>query len=84
MCSISIQGLWKFVQHSYVHDKEPRFCCPACGKRMIKVQNFKDHIQRHLANNEEQHSALQEGSLQGSKQPSGTATPSVSNASGIA
>ena len=47
LCSINIVGLWKFAQHTYVHDKEPRFKCPICPKRTHKVQNFKDHILRH-------------------------------------
>ncbi len=47
-CNVSIQGLWKFVSHTYVHDREARFACPACGKRIIKVQNFKDHILRYV------------------------------------
>ena len=27
--------------------QEARFKCPACGKRIHKVQNYKDHLQRH-------------------------------------
>ena len=47
LCSINIVGVWKFFQHTYVHDKEPRFKCPVCPKRTHKVQNFRDHIVRH-------------------------------------
>lgn len=47
LCSINIVGVWKFFQHTYVHDKEPRFKCPVCPKRTHKVQNFRDHILRH-------------------------------------
>ena len=47
LCNINIIGVWKFFQHTYVHDKEPRFKCPVCPKRTHKVQNFRDHILRH-------------------------------------
>ena len=47
LCSINIVGVWKFFQHTYVHDKEARFKCPVCPKRTHKVQNFRDHISRH-------------------------------------
>ncbi len=47
MCNINIQGVWKYFQHTFTHDKEARFKCPACGKRIHKVQNYKDHLQRH-------------------------------------
>ena len=38
------QGIWKFFQHTYIHDPEPRFRCPVCPKKTHKVQNFKDHL----------------------------------------
>ncbi|TRY75863.1 hypothetical protein TCAL_09366 [Tigriopus californicus] len=47
LCNINIQGVWKYFQHTFTHDKEARFKCPACHKRMNKVQSFKDHIYRH-------------------------------------
>ena len=47
MCNITVQGVWKYFQHTYTHDREPRFRCPVCGKRTHKVQNFKDHLYRH-------------------------------------
>ena len=47
MCSISIQGVWKYFQHTFTHDKLGRFRCPACNKRTHKVQNFKEHLVRH-------------------------------------
>lgn len=47
ICNITVQGVWKYFQHTYTHDREPRFRCPVCGKRTHKVQNFKDHLYRH-------------------------------------
>ncbi len=54
MCNINILGVWKYVQHSFVHDSEARFACPVCDKRIIKVQNFKDHIMRHQLSSDTQ------------------------------
>lgn len=47
MCNLKIIGVWKFFQHSHIHDIEARFKCPVCPKRTHKVQNFKEHILRH-------------------------------------
>jgi hypothetical protein len=47
MCNVEIQGVWKYYYHTYTHDKEARFVCPVCSKRMHKAQNFKDHLQKH-------------------------------------
>jgi len=48
LCPVQIKGMWKFFSHAHTHDREPRFKCPVCPKKTGKVQNFKDHIKRHL------------------------------------
>ena len=48
-CHASMNGIWRFYNHTFIHDPLPRFRCPQCNKRLSKVQNFKLHIMKHLA-----------------------------------
>ena len=48
VCGKSSQGVNRHWEHSFIHDKIPRFKCPLCDRRVNKVQNLKDHIKRHL------------------------------------
>jgi len=48
ICGKSSQGVNRHWEHSFIHDKIPRFKCPLCDRRVNKVQNLKDHIKRHL------------------------------------
>lgn len=50
LCSMSIRGMWKFYEHAFTHDPQPRFKCSVCGKATNKVQNFKDHLLKHNPN----------------------------------
>ena len=48
VCGKSSQGVNRHWEHTFIHDKIPRFKCPLCDRRVNKVQNLKDHIKRHL------------------------------------
>ena len=47
-CNASMNGIWRFYNHTFIHDTVQRFKCPACPKRLAKVQNFKLHLIKHL------------------------------------
>ena len=48
VCGKTSQGVNRHWEHTFIHDKIPRFKCPLCDRRVNKVQNLKDHIKRHL------------------------------------
>lgn len=47
-CNASMNGIWRFYNHTFIHDPLPRFKCPVCTKRLAKVQNFKLHLIKHV------------------------------------
>ena len=48
ICKKTSTGVNRHWEHTFIHDKVPRFKCPVCDRRVNKVQNLKDHIKRHL------------------------------------
>jgi len=48
ICKKTSMGVNRHWEHTFIHDKVPRFKCPVCDRRVNKVQNLKDHIKRHL------------------------------------
>ena len=47
-CNGCMNGIWRFYNHTFIHDAVQRFRCPTCNKRFAKVQNFKLHLIKHL------------------------------------
>jgi len=47
-CANTMNGIWRFYNHTFIHDALQRFRCPQCNKRFAKVQNFKLHLIKHL------------------------------------
>ena len=36
-CANTMNGIWRFYNHTFIHDSLQRFRCPQCNKRFAKV-----------------------------------------------
>ena len=39
-CNGCMNGIWRFYNHTFIHDPIQRFRCPTCNKRFAKVSEI--------------------------------------------